>query len=76
MKLKPCPFCGGEAKYQKITDAMGDVVFVGYIVKCTKCFAAPLPNNYTGDKKKAAERWNRRESADEIVKGVKDGSEQ
>ena len=49
VKLKPCPFCGGEAK---IISGYGK-----YAVTCKGCYAM-APNTYTeGD---AAKAWNKR----------------
>lgn len=61
VKLLPCPFCGGEAKFVKTSDEIvpGDVL-VAWNVKCSRCFASLLPNNYEGSKEAAAKRWNRR----------------
>lgn len=62
VKLLPCPFCGGEAKFVKTSDEIvpGRVELVAWNVKCSRCFASPLPNNYEGSKEAAAKRWNRR----------------
>lgn len=62
VKLLPCPFCGGEAKFVKTSDEIVPVrvELVAWNVKCSRCFASPLPNNYEGSKEAAAERWNRR----------------
>lgn len=62
VKLLPCPFCGGEAKFVKTSDEIvpGRVELVAWNVRCSRCFASPLPNNYEGSKEAAAERWNRR----------------
>ena len=62
VKLLPCPFCGGEAKFVKTSDEIvpGRVELVAWNVKCSRCFASPLPNNYEGSKEAVAERWNRR----------------
>jgi len=58
-KLKPCPFCGGEAEYCK-----GDWIGKEYWVKCTKCSCkTSLSNNY----KKPIEEWNTRKPIDRIV---------
>jgi hypothetical protein len=35
IKLKPCPFCGGEAYYRKPVDIEGSA-FVGVGVECKK----------------------------------------
>lgn len=59
-KLKPCPFCGGEAKLVKISDKMGNLLIMGYKAKCSNCRCSPRPNNYTGNKQEAIEEWNRR----------------
>ena len=49
-KLKPCPFCGGEAR----------VMDMGYPhwVYCTKCGAKV--HGRTNDEKDSIEAWNRR----------------
>ena len=49
--LKPCPFCGGEAK---ITLLIGN-----YGVGCTKCPGAVF-NCRRQTKEEAIEAWNRR----------------
>lgn len=59
-ELKSCPFCGGEAQYRKATDQIGNLVASTWKVECSNCWASPLPNNYEGDKRVAAARWNRR----------------
>lgn len=49
--LKPCPFCGGEAKFN---------LFCGnYCVTCTACMGGvfPFPRS---TKEEAAKNWNRR----------------
>lgn len=66
-KLKPCPFCGGVAKYVTNTprkDGPIEMLFrKAYRVECGRagCWnSGPLPNNWWGDKKTAAKVWNRR----------------
>ena len=61
-ELKPCPFCGGEAKFVESRDSVipGKLEVVAWNVQCSKCGASTLPNNYYGDKKEAANRWNTR----------------
>lgn len=49
-KLKPCPFCGGEA----IIDSF---VGVGWIVICNKCDASI---GYKETEQEAIDAWNRR----------------
>lgn len=54
-ELKPCPFCGGEAKKQEVkTTILGDTYWG---IKCTKCNCGTvgyLNYNY------AIKAWNRR----------------
>lgn len=56
IKLKPCPFCRGEA---------ATVFYVGYIyASCEKCGATSemikISKEYCAAEKAAAEAWNRR----------------
>lgn len=56
IKLKPCPFCGGEA---------ATVFYTGYIyVSCENCGATSemvkISEEYSATEKAAAEAWNRR----------------
>ena len=53
MKLKSCPFCGGESE---ILNFIGHG-FVNYSVRCKKCFAE-IPS--VGSKEKAVIAWNTR----------------
>lgn len=53
MKIKPCPFCGGEAKLEKM----------GYPhhVYCTKCSARVTGKGFDKDgEQDAIKRWNTR----------------
>ena len=59
IKLKPCPFCGGEAILKR--DRIGL-----YCVKCTNCGCMTTYQFYFGEgeevsKRKAADVWNRRD---------------
>jgi Lar family restriction alleviation protein len=63
-ELKPCPFCGGEAKNVSAGVAgpsnrwhAGDPIFA---VNCIKC-GASVPNRYRNDL--VVEAWNRRAAA-------------
>ena len=42
-KLKPCPFCGGKAIFQVISNFSNNV-YVGfdYTIKCSKCGCSPF----------------------------------
>lgn len=51
-ELKPCPFCGGEARAYK-----SEIVLPGYTVLCKKCNATV---NYFLTNEEAIEAWNRR----------------
>lgn len=50
-KLKPCPFCGGEAKIVREEYL--------YIVRCTKC-PCDMGRQWYTRKKEAIKAWNRR----------------
>lgn len=58
-KLKPCPFCGGEAKVM-------DRGFPHWVY-CTKCYAKV--HGGTRDEKDSIEAWNRRTN-DERIKDL------
>ena len=55
IKLKPCPFCGGEAEKQK---GIGEASYVA----CTKCGAMAV--TIYGEMG-AVEAWNRRDGCKE-----------
>ncbi len=62
-KLKPCPFCGGEAK----TYMKHKIIGLTLWVQCTKCNAETLGycpkddlESFEECKKLAIEAWNRR----------------
>ena len=50
MELKPCPFCGGEARLYQSYDGF-------WVVQCIGCACGTL---FFKDKEFAIERWNRR----------------
>lgn len=58
--LKPCPFCGGEARLVAL-ETIGNGVT--YFVKCagnkSKC-AGPIHTKYCDTEERAAETWNHR----------------
>ena len=52
-KLKPCPFCGGEAKICQEKGAYWEVA-------CEDCYASVGVYNCYEDKGEAIEAWNKR----------------
>ena len=54
MELKPCPFCGGEARLAVTSYPGGD----RYRVCCTDCGATTWPRLISGKLAEAA--WNKR----------------
>lgn len=54
-KLKPCPFCGGEAKLQEQIIAKG-----AWSVVCHKCGAHIFFYGAEWNKVTNVKRWNRR----------------
>lgn len=56
-KLKPCPFCGGEAAYSETNPShIGDDN--GFMVYCKKCYTESSYDFQTRENAIAA--WNRR----------------
>ena len=66
MKLKPCPFCGGEAR--QYADGFNDF----HWVECVKCRVETKAYDFVED---AIEAWNQRESMDRIVGTLENTSE-
>ena len=58
MKLKPCPFCGGEAR--TYTASAGKNKPKAWFVHCDGC-RMNYPNWYCTIEAEAIEAWNRRE---------------
>ncbi len=60
-KLKPCPFCGGEAEIYKETppDAYKDTVYYVGCSNIDECLVVPETMGYH-DKQKAIAAWNKR----------------
>ena len=65
VKLKSCPFCGGEAYYRTPTHLKG-TAFDVMMVECKQCGASPYAvevyeyNTEENKRKAIAEVWNRR----------------
>lgn len=60
-KLKPCPFCYGQAELVTFEDRDSGGWFVEYFVQCSKCSASgPLGEPSLDGKLLAAKAWNRR----------------
>lgn len=60
LKLKPCPFCGGRAKIEKLTIKKLFLRATGYFITCQSCRV------FTGAQLEidaAIEAWNRRNDA-------------
>ena len=58
-KLKPCPFCGGEAHYFDC-GVKGD--FEEWLIECSNCHIAMIyyDDGCVSTKAEAARAWNRR----------------
>ena len=65
-KLKPCPFCGGEAKLINQRDYHGYIQ--SYRITCKTCGALTLETSSSNSKRKAAESWNTRPFEDKARK--------
>jgi len=59
-KLKPCPFCGGEAERIDVEDEGEN--FGGSFISCKRCLASS--NLEFGRKENFVGNWNRRVSPD------------
>ena len=68
-KLKPCPFCGGEAKYQVSSPNWDGACNVRVKCKTEGCYANML-NGWQLNEMIAAEKWNRRDTEERLSKHV------
>ena len=73
MKLKPCPFCGGEAQVNERYRS-GTPNRKMYWVSCKACGISQQNTNVSGYRyqNKAIDRWNRREPIDNIMQQLED----
>ena len=63
--LKPCPFCGGRAVYERAESSpQVGMSFDPWLVRCSRyssCGAlGPVGGPFPEGKREAAEKWNRR----------------
>lgn len=62
-KIKPCPFCGGEARLEHPSGPYMEPYKGASMVECTNCHAMTrsfsVATEYSSDDK-AIEAWNRR----------------
>lgn len=65
IKLKPCPFCGGEAELYSMKRDKRKVLGIYHMIATIKCKRCPAKIEVAGQDndrafKNAAELWNRR----------------
>ena len=77
IKLLPCPFCGGEAKYKK---HYREDIYHGYlpVMKCESCGAiASLTDSDIGNYEEILTRkWNTRKPMQDIVERLEEQAEE
>lgn len=72
-KLKPCPFCGGEARVNERYRG-GTANRKMYWISCSACGISQQHDNTSGYRyqSKAIERWNTRKPIDKVVVQLKE----
>lgn len=75
IKLLPCPFCGGEAEFFRVSTVLGDSV----VVRCKECEARTNRILYDARKHpndeeyvEAAKAWNTRKPIERIVEKLEE----
>jgi Lar family restriction alleviation protein len=61
-RLKPCPFCGGDAEFNVVQGDKGDQDIGAHFIGCLKCAACTRLVSPCGDDPKTIliETWNKR----------------
>ena len=71
IKLKPCPFCGGEAQVMRFPRCDRK-----YVVICGNELCYASIGNYSVTKEEAIQAWNTRKPMDAIVEALNDAGNQ
>ena len=59
IELKPCPFCGGEAKCKEVLEGINGDFSCYKIIRCKEC-GVEVTSGYCYEKDDIEEKWNRR----------------
>ncbi len=62
-ELKPCPFCGGEAKLYDLLQDDGKKTWYDYYIECTVCHS----RTDDGEKMEVIKTWNTRMFEDSLL---------
>jgi len=73
-ELLPCPFCGGEARYEEVPSALGVAWSVGCCADETDCAGYQLMTSWA-TQRDAAAAWNRRSDRAEARKAALEEAE-
>lgn len=76
IKLKPCPFCGGEAEWYRTKRDKRKVFGIYHMIatiKCKRCTAEVSQAGYDADKafENAAKMWNKRVGQIDEIREIK-----
>ena len=76
-ELKPCPFCGGEARF-RIYDLKGYCGNYEYTIRCDNCNIQfredDVYQNEIIARQKVIDKWNTRKPIDNIIKELEENS--